>query len=147
MDLDFTPAQIQQLRVSFEAIDTDHNGYLNEEELNVFMKQSHLDTSLIKAIFKVFDSNGDGQLSFQEFYQYLKACLVNTKKPRHLFKMIFDSVDKDHDGSLNLNEVMEFVSLCGKSLSREEAQREIDTLDKDKNKKLEFDEICDTYHM
>lgn len=146
-NFDFTPEQMAQLKASFDRIDSDHNGYLDFDELKQFMEISHLDTSFIKAIFKVFDGNGDNKLAFSEFQQYLKACYMNTKDSRYLFRMIFNAIDHDHNGALELNEIVEFGDLLNKPITLEQAKKELAILDTDKNGSLEFEEICKAFSI
>ena len=51
----------------FDAIDTNHDGYIQQEEYVHHFKISGLDTSLAKEAFDAIDTNKDGLLSREEF--------------------------------------------------------------------------------
>lgn len=138
----FTPEEIAALNKQFDLIDTDDNGYLSETELFQFMQKCGIDTRFIKAIFKVFDTNNDGSLSFKEFVEYLGACTRSQTEPAYLFRLIFDSIDADKDGELDPDEMVEFGQLCSMPMTKEDATRELQKLDKDHNGKLSFKELC-----
>ena len=145
MSGELTEAQLAQLRQSFQVIDTDHNGLLDKEELTRFMKASGLDVKFVPAIFLLFDTNKDGGLSFDEFKEYLKACLMNGSDPRHFFRLIFNAIDSDGSGSLCAEEMVQFAQLCGKDITMEDALRELAIYDTDHSGSLEFDEVCKAF--
>ena len=138
----FTDEELPSLRIVFNQIDSNHDGRLNREELLSFLTQSGMDTRFIDATFKVFDKNHDETLSFSEFLLYLDACNQTEKDPRYLFKLIFEAVDEDHNGELSLEELHDFVTICGQPMSREEISRELKLVDTDVSGQVSFDELC-----
>ena len=143
----FSDVEIQGLRSVFNQIDADHSGLLDKKELYQFLVQSNMDTRFIGATFRVFDTDQDGTLSFDEFLQYLHACLETEKNPHYLFKMIFDAVDTDNNGYLSIDELLDFTSLCGQNLTREQVSEELNKIDLDKNGLVDFYELCQAFHI
>lgn len=137
-----TKEQEEAIRKSFEAIDSDKNGYLTYDEMNRFMTENHFGTQFLNAIFKVFDKNGDRQLTFSEFMEYIEACNRTATDRTYLYKLIFDAIDADHNGALNVAEMLEFGSLIGINLTREDAERELKEMDTDNSGDISFPEIC-----
>lgn len=138
----FSKDELKALELSFKTIDVDHNGYLSPEELHTFMERNNLPTQFLKAIYKLFDKNNDNSLSFPEFCEYLNICMKSASEPRLLFKMIFDSIDLNHNGSLDVKEMMLFGDLVNIPMTKEQAAAELKQLDTDNNGRLEFDELC-----
>ncbi|KAH0789692.1 EF hand family protein [Histomonas meleagridis] len=141
----FTQEQLDALRLSFNGIDSDKNGYLSKQEISQFMQANQLDPRFVEAIFKLFDKNQDGELCFDEFLEYIDACNKSAIDPTYLFKMIFEAIDVDHDGSLDAAEMVEFGKLTGFPMTLEQAQEDIKVLDNDGNGKLDFQELLKAF--
>ncbi|CAB9524125.1 and calcium/calmodulin-dependent serine/threonine-protein kinase [Seminavis robusta] len=62
--------QRDKLRAAFDAFDTDGNGYIEKEDLQVIFQspgEKVISKSTAKAMLKSADQDGDGKLSFEEF--------------------------------------------------------------------------------
>lgn len=140
----FSQEQIQKYKETFSKIDLDHNGVLDQYEFSCFLTSIGLDPRLTPACFKVFDSNHDGTLSFDEFLNYLKHCEKAQTDPRHLYRLIFDAIDQDKNGALDESEIVEFLNLLGIPVTPEIAKEEVQELDKNGNGRVEFEEICNS---
>ena len=140
----FAPEQIQRYQETFNRIDLDHNGSLDQYEFSCFLTSIGLDPRLTPACFKVFDTNRNGTLSFDEFVNYLKNCEIAQSNPRHLYRLIFDAIDQDKNGALDEVEIVEFLSLLGIPITPELAKEEVKELDKNGNGLVEFEEICNS---
>ena len=103
---------LKKYRTMFEQIDLDHNGVLDQNEFSSFLTSISFDPRLTPACFKIFDTNKDGTLSFDEFVNYLKYCEQAQNNPRLFYKLVFDSVDVDKNGSIDANEIKEFFRHC-----------------------------------
>lgn len=139
---ELTDEQKQIYAHSFESIDTDNDGYLTEEEFRLFMGKNGWDTCFVEAIFKVFDTNKDRKLTFNEFIEYIYASNRSCTDPTYFFKLIFDALDEDHSNSLSINEILEFMRLVGMPMTHEEAVKEMGQIDADANGGIDFSELC-----
>lgn len=137
----FTNEQIDYLKKSFDSIDKDKNGTLSIDEFQSFMRANNLDERFVSAIYNVFDENGDGLLDFNEFLRYIDACNHTAVDSTYLFKLIFDSIDTNKDGFLNLEEMIEFGRLTCCPMTLEQAKEEMKILDTDNNGLLDFHEL------
>ena len=138
----FTEEQITSFRMVFDSMDRNHNGTLNKNDFTAFLKKNKVDPKFVNATFKVFDENGDGLLSFDEYIRYLDACVRAEKEPRYIYKLIFEAVDEDHNGGLSMDEVQAFINLCGFEISNLKLAKEHRRIDTDKNHLISFDELC-----
>ncbi|KAH0791721.1 EF hand family protein [Histomonas meleagridis] len=141
----FSQEQINGLMASFNAIDADKNGFLSKQEFSQFMQANQLDPYFVEAIFRIFDKNNDGLLSFDEFLEYIDACNKSAADATYLFKLIFDCIDVDHDGLLDVYEMIEFGTLIGIPITLQQAQQDIMVLDTDMNGKLDFHELLKAF--
>ncbi|KAF9900012.1 hypothetical protein BX616_002742 [Lobosporangium transversale] len=70
--MDFTPEEIIDLKEAFANYDKDKNGRIATSELKQLIQQDVSDETLANVI-KQFDTNGDGELDFNEFVGLMKA--------------------------------------------------------------------------
>lgn len=94
-------------KLIFENIDTDNNGYIENEEfiracINPRLFRSN---NYLKFAFDYFDNDRSGTISIEEieakFYQNAKNKNEKTKKE---LKKLFDKIDINHDGQLSFEE-------------------------------------------
>lgn len=59
----------QELEAAFKSFDTDGNGFLSAEEVQIVMskKGRHMTRNEVKSMIKSLDTNKDGKISFNEF--------------------------------------------------------------------------------
>lgn len=64
-------ASKERLRAAFNAYDQDGNGRISPQELVNALKNSGIDKKLIKDMIEAADTNGDGEMDFDEFEQIM----------------------------------------------------------------------------
>jgi len=56
-------------RVSFAALDTDHDGFLDEKELRKILGSAED----VQKLIRLADKNNDGKIDYKEFCELLRA--------------------------------------------------------------------------
>ncbi|XP_064416065.1 mitochondrial adenyl nucleotide antiporter SLC25A24 isoform X2 [Latimeria chalumnae] len=119
----------------FEKLDTNKDGKVDILELREGLKAMGvgLDKGAEQKIVKAGDINQDGQLDFDEFSQYLRE---HEKK----LKLAFKSLDKNNDGKVDVSEVMQSLETLGVKLSREHAEKILQSIDADGTMTVDWNE-------
>ena len=140
-----TKAQVKALEKPFHAMDKNGDGKLDPEELTEFFRSNSLDVTMVPALFKIFDGNNDGVLSFEEFAQCMLACQKTQKIPRHIFRLLFNALDKDRDGLLDLKDVIFFGECCSLPLTEAEIREELEV--KNPKEGATFEHLCRMFQI
>ena len=71
----------KKLQDAFNAFDNDKNGSIDKHELmTIFEFSEGFDIAEIEKMIKEVDSNGDGQIQFEEFKRMMLGGKIGTKK-------------------------------------------------------------------
>ena len=113
-------ASQEELNKVFNQIDTNKDGFISRDEfLNIFAKS----TPMIKQHFREQDKENSGQLSLHQCFLSLhQSNIPFSEKTRVVITMIFNIVDSNDDGYVNLEEYLRFVRIikrCGQQDSFE----------------------------
>jgi hypothetical protein len=76
-EFELTPDQVENVKKTFEAIDTDKSGAIDPKELATFMKAIGQECSEedMKTVFSNLDVNADGKVTIDEYMNMVKAAL------------------------------------------------------------------------
>jgi serine/threonine-protein phosphatase 2B regulatory subunit len=108
----FSEEEIASFKFVFDGIDTDGNQLLDKAEFQKFANDvGAADSFPTDLIFLLFDENEDGKLSFDEFVTFLTAGSGATDFSP-FFERLFKKLDKDNNGALDVDELVEFIKLC-----------------------------------
>ncbi|KAK9271171.1 hypothetical protein L1049_026760 [Liquidambar formosana] len=125
-------SHVQSLVEAFKAFDADNDGKITTAELSGIMGSLGYSPSEqdVKAMMQQGDTNRDGLLSIQEFIE------MNTKELElgslaTSLKAAFDALDVEEDETLTGVELHEVMGTIGITLSLEDCQNLIDSLDVD----------------
>lgn len=92
-------------------------------------------------IVKKDDNDETILMRFENFLAFFDACIQTEKNPRYFFKLIFEHVDANQDGVIDIDEMMDFTELCGNKLTREQVQSQLRAIDKNSDNLIDFDEL------
>lgn len=67
--------------------------------------------------------------------------ITSTQDAREAYKKIFNSIDKDNSGTIDIMELRNCLSKLGKRIPEDEISKLMSTLDKDNNGSIDFEEF------
>lgn len=112
----------------FSIVDKDNSGSVDMTELKEMFKlfgvDSHYLTSAITRIMTNVDKDFDGQISPDEFYQLLSQ-KFERDDPDSEKKNVFDRMDKNKDGRLDVDELHEVSQMLGENIGKPEIKNMI----------------------
>lgn len=142
-----TKNEQDEMKKEFDRIDRDRSGKLDMKEIGAFLERSGMEKCFARLVIKIFDTDGDGVVSFAEFCEYLNVTASLDENPTGIFKLLFDALDTDKDGTITSPQLKEFVACFGVEMNDEEIARTVEHIDADGNGKIDFDEIVRTLHL
>ena len=97
------PAQVEDLRKVFDALDSDGSGYLSAKEIHTVMSSFSKSATLAdaEALISSADPNSDGTVDFREFKRAMALKFGESASAAQLF----EKLDADGTGLLSPNEL------------------------------------------
>ncbi|OBS83533.1 hypothetical protein A6R68_22477, partial [Neotoma lepida] len=141
----FDHDEIKKLCKSFKKMDMDKSGSLSKEE---FMSLPQLKQNpLVSRVIDIFDTDGNGEVDFQEFIEGTSQFSVKGDEEQKL-KFAFRIYDMDKDGYISNGELFQVLKMMvGDNLMDWQLQQLVDktilVVDKDGDGRISFQEFCD----
>ena len=135
--------KIEKAKQLFAEKDVNKDGCLSAEEIKKLCIDVDWDSTTVPAAIAAIDSNNDEKITVDEFLQYYKMKLSNDKEG--LFKKVFEKIDQDKDGFINLSEMIYFGKLIGENLTEEEARGQLQDMDANQDRKINFQELYSVF--
>jgi len=141
----FSSTEVKRLRTRFRKLDADDSGTLSVDEI---MKLPNItENPLVRRVVDVFDTNGDGELDFQEFLNGL-AQVANKADRRQKLAFAFRIYDIDKDGYISNGELFQALkTMVGSNLKDAQLQQAVDKTimihHKDGDGRIGFKEFCE----
>ncbi|CAH8872871.1 unnamed protein product [Trichobilharzia szidati] len=128
----------------FYDIDVDKSGVIDCDELRQYLLKKEFGEFFISRFLKVFDSNRDGKITFEEFRIGLHK-IPHTQKTYSYWHHILHKVDKDKNGYITTNEIYDMLAESGngEKFTSKELQAFIREYDQDGDGKLNYHEFLD----
>eukprot|EP00283_Hemiselmis_rufescens_P002513 CAMPEP_0173428676 /NCGR_PEP_ID=MMETSP1357-20121228/7575_1 /TAXON_ID=77926 /ORGANISM="Hemiselmis rufescens, Strain PCC563" /LENGTH=936 /DNA_ID=CAMNT_0014392731 /DNA_START=38 /DNA_END=2844 /DNA_ORIENTATION=+ len=134
---------------AFDTIDQDQKGFFTLNDLwdDLELKGYEVTREQVEEMFASMDVNGDGLVSMGEF----KAAMglpddliaeAQVIEEMHIqAEEVFDTIDTDMSGTLEFEELWEYLNKHGGTLSKEEAQEKFKSLDTNGDGKVSLEEF------
>lgn len=123
-------------------LDKDHDGIVSPEEVKTICQTLDLDITMVPAIIHAYDDNGDGKITIEEFESYWNDRNSNKET---IFKHLFEHIDKNKSGFVDVSEMMEFTLLIGEPATRSEAQEQLEDIDTNEDGKVSYSELWEVF--
>jgi len=132
-------AESSRLHNLFEKLDLNKDGKIDSEELAEGLHKMgyfHINKEQVEMFLQRSDSSKSGDLSLQEFVEYLQ-------KHEKQLHFVFSKLDTNKDGRVNSAEITVAFKNLGISIGVEEAEKLVSRIDDDNSLDISFEEWRD----
>ncbi|CAF3428800.1 unnamed protein product [Rotaria socialis] len=142
MATSLTAAQRQELQDAFNIFDSDKSGQISEKELGNVLKALNikLNDSQLKTLVLAMDTDKSGQIGFEEFCRVMSESFFKKHSEQEL-RAAFRQFDQDNSGYIQAGELESIMAKMGKRFKKSEIDALLQSLDKDGDAKISFDEF------
>jgi len=139
---------LDDLTELFQAFDEDGSGELSAEEVKALLQTmgTNLPDDELHKLIRVMDADGSGEISLDE----LASVMLNKKKLNgqktklsEVGKQLFDMFDKEGDGTINVEEMVDCFGKMGKNWDMAEVRLFFDLIDTDGSGEVDRAEFMD----
>ena len=127
----------QRITELWQKLDTSGDGQIDINGLKKGLRKidhplKNADT-LLRDVLKAVDTSGDGQIQFNEFRVFVEHA------ERELWQL-FESIDRDHSGALDKDELQAAFKRAGLTISAAKLDQFFDQVDVNHDGEISFDE-------
>jgi Ca2+-binding EF-hand superfamily protein len=128
-----------EIKDTFDLLDGDRDGVITVKDLGEIMKilDSHVKDFDINEVSKEIDDNID-----YKSYESLWAMKLNESNIEHDYISIFKYFDKDNNGLIDQQDLVNGFNALGAKITLEEAEEMIIEADLDSDKLIDKEEFC-----
>ncbi|CAD5216113.1 unnamed protein product [Bursaphelenchus xylophilus] len=143
-----TADQIEQFRKYFNMFDKEQKGFIRANQVGQILRtmgQAFEDRDL-KQLIKEFDSDGSGEIEFEEFAAMVANFVVSAEDNDGLeeeLREAFRLYDKEGNGYINVSDLREILRALDDNVSEEELDEMIAEIDTDGSGTVDFDEFME----
>uniref|UniRef100_A0A7E4W8Q4 Troponin C n=1 Tax=Panagrellus redivivus TaxID=6233 RepID=A0A7E4W8Q4_PANRE len=143
-----SPEQIEQFRKYFNMFDKEAKGYIRATQVGQILRtmgQAFEDRDL-KQLIKEFDSDGSGEIEFEEFAAMVANFVTSGEDNEGLedeLREAFRLYDKEGNGYINVSDLREILRALDDNITEEELDEMIAEIDADGSGTVDFDEFME----
>ena len=153
-------ADLERAKRIFEGIDLDRSGELDRTEIRELGAQlgAEMTEEELQSAMDEMDADGNGEVDLDEFLNWwtgarssqstwarMIARKERQEKEREWLQDLFDHIDEDGNGTLDLEELGQMTADLGLSLTTMELSQAMADMDRDNNGDVDFDEFFTWY--
>jgi len=134
-------AELQaEYKQTFDMFDTDQSGRISTAELGQVMEQlgQHPTETDLQAMVSEVDTDGDGEINFEEFL----LMMAKKENDNDEIRAAFEIFDKNHDGFISPTELRTVMESLGEVLSEEDIDVMMKGADQNGDGQVSFEEFA-----
>ena len=134
-------AELQaEYKQTFDMFDTDQSGRISTAELGKVMEQlgQHPTETDLQAMVSEVDTDGDGEINFEEFL----LMMAKKENDNDEIRAAFEIFDKNHDGFISPTELRTVMESLGEVLSEEDIDVMMKGADQNGDGQVSFEEFA-----
>jgi len=138
-----TPQEIRDLKMVFDAFDTDGSGSVDEKELRRAMRVLGFEMSkeTIREMIADLDTDNSGEIEFDEFLEFILSKQGEGRDIHGEIMQGFKLMDADNTGKISINNLRLASRQTGVKLSEQELQEMLFEADLDGDSEVSADEF------
>uniref|UniRef100_A0A914VF43 EF-hand domain-containing protein n=1 Tax=Plectus sambesii TaxID=2011161 RepID=A0A914VF43_9BILA len=143
-----TAEQIEQFRKYFNMFDKEKKGYIHAAQVGQILRTmgQAFEERDLKKLIKQFDSDGSGEIEFEEFAAMV-ANFVNDDEDKAALedelREAFRLYDKEGNGYINVSDLRDILRALDENVSEDELDEMITEIDSDGSGTVDFDEFME----
>jgi len=140
--------QIEQFRKYFNMFDKENKGYIRANQVGQILRTmgQAFEERDLKQLIKEFDSDGSGEIEFEEFAAMVANFVVAGEDNEGLeneLREAFRLYDKEGNGYINVSDLREILRALEDKITEDELDEMIAEIDTDGSGTVDFDEFME----
>jgi|UniRef100_A0AC35FA53 calmodulin len=143
-----TAEQIEQFRKYFNMFDKEQKGYIRATQVGQILRTmgQAFEERDLKQLIKDFDSDGSGEIEFEEFAAMVAQFVVSSENNEGLeeeLREAFRLYDKEGNGYIAVSDLREILRALDDNINDDELDEMIAEIDTDGSGTVDFDEFME----
>ncbi|GMS83834.1 hypothetical protein PENTCL1PPCAC_6009, partial [Pristionchus entomophagus] len=143
-----SPEQLEQYRKYFNMFDKENKGYIRANQVGQILRTmgQAFEERDLKKLIKEFDTDGSGEIEFEEFAAMVANFVVAGEDDSGLedeLREAFRLYDKEGNGYINVSDLRDILRALDDNVSEEELDEMITEIDADGSGTVDFDEFME----
>ncbi|KAH7693497.1 CRE-TNC-2 protein [Aphelenchoides avenae] len=140
--------QIEQFRKYFNMFDKEGKGYIRATQVGQILRTmgQAFEERDLKQLIKQFDSDGSGEIEFEEFAAMVATFVVSGGNDEGLeeeLREAFRLYDKEGNGYINVSDLRSILRALDDNITEDELDEMIAEIDTDGSGTVDFDEFME----